>query len=348
MLRLNNGLTWLFTSAAGLLGLLSSEHLGSALDGTKPAHVQQGAAAKAVPRPRRSPSQSQGLTEAHKACGGAAEQDGCPAESERYVGVILPGQASDVIAIHAGTVEQVHVALGDRVEQGQLLVSMSVEQARLDRVRAEAESAAARAALARAEVEQEHASTEAKSTRRLAGEGLASEQEASEARFRLRQSRNLAAEAQSLVKERDARAEQLRAIEEDANVSANFAGVVAVRYADAGAQVGAGAPLLRLISDGDLVVRFAIPERDGEPELQIGQPVFVEPGESQREAFRATVVRLSPEIDSASRMRTVEAVPDDQKAVSERGWVGSIVTVRPVASLPAFAQTVPATHGEAP
>ena len=246
----------------------------------------------------------------------------------QYVGVLLPEQAADVVAPQAGLIEGMHAALGEIVNAGQLLVSLSMEQAALDLERAVAERDAARAALDRARFEQTHAQEEAERNQSLAGEGLVTREQLAQASFRSSETRALAAEAQSRLAERTARAEQLRALRDQTRVTAAFRGRVAVRYVSAGARVAAGTPLLRLISDGAVVLRFAISEQ--ESTLQAGDIVELVPLEHAELTFQARVQRIAPEIDAASRMRTVEAQPTAAEAtkLTEAGLIGAIVHVR--------------------
>jgi membrane fusion protein, multidrug efflux system len=251
-----------------------------------------------------------------------------PAAPDHYVGVLLPEQATDVVAAQAGLVEGMHAALGEVVNAGQLLVSLSIQQAALEHDRAVAEREAARAGLERARIEQLHAQQEAERNQRLVSEGLVTQEHMAQASFRLSESRALAAEAESRLAERTARAQQLLALRDQTRVTASFRGRVAVRYVSAGARVAVGTPLLRLISDGAVVLRFAVPEQD--TTLQVGSQVELVPVEFPELTLHAKVQRLAPEIDSASRMRTIEAAPSpaDAAQLTEAGLLGAIVNVR--------------------
>jgi RND family efflux transporter MFP subunit len=245
-----------------------------------------------------------------------------------YVGVLLPEQAADVVAPQAGLIEGMHAALGEIVNAGQLLVSLSIQQAALEHERAVAERDAARAALDRARFEQTHAQEESQRNQSLAGEGLVTQEQLAQARFKSSESRALSAEAESRLAERSAHAEQLRALRDQTRVTASFRGRIAVRYVSAGARVAAGTPLLRLISDGAVLLRFAIPEQ--ESALQVGSSVELVPALHPELSFQAVVQRIAPEIDAASRMRTVEALPTaaDSAQLTEAGLIGAIVNVQ--------------------
>ena len=249
------------------------------------------------------------------------------ASSDHYLGVLLPEQASDVIAPQSGLIEGMHAALGEIVNAGQLLVSLSIEQAALEHERAVAERDAARAVLARTRIEQSHALQESARNESLAGEGLVTGEQLAQARFHLNEIRARALEAESRLAERSAREQQLLALRDQTRVTASFRGRVAVRYVSAGARVEAGTPLMRLISDGTVVLRFAIPEQD--TAVQVGSEVELTPAEHPELSYRATVQRIAPEIDAASRMRTVEAAPSlaDAAQLTEAGLLGAIAHV---------------------
>lgn len=251
-----------------------------------------------------------------------------PSVADPYLGVLLPEQAADVVAPQAGLIECMHAALGEIVNAGQLLVSLSIQQAALDHDRAVAERDAARAALERARFERTHAQEESERNQSLAREGLVTQEQLAQARFKLSETRALEAEAEARLAERSARAAQLRDLRDQTRVAASFRGRVAVRYVSAGARVAAGTPLLRLISDGAVLLRFAIPEQD--TSLQVGSEVELTPVEHPELCFRARVQRIAPEIDAASRMRTVEAQPTaaDAAQLTEAGLLGAITNVR--------------------
>jgi RND family efflux transporter MFP subunit len=96
---------------------------------------------------------------------------------------------------------------------------------------------------------------------------------------------------------------------EEAQVRAPFDGSIAARYVAPGAMVSPGTPIVRLVSSGDVLVRFAIPEALG-AQVRVGMPITVD---VEAAALSGTVDKLSPEVDAASRMIVAEArvrVPD--------------------------------------
>lgn len=336
MERLKHGLIVLCSSAAGMMALagFAATFVSSTTDHAlaavrKPVYILRPAPeSPAVPLKSQPPAAA--ALSAPKPLPPRVERPSVvPAAepaAEAFVGVLLPEHAADVSAQQAGLVRAVHATLGQVVEHGQLLVSLAVEQAALDHTRAVAEREAARAALARARIESSHAASEAERSDRLAQEGLTTHEQRSQAHFELEQSQILAAEAEARLRERTARAEQLAALRDQGRVVASFRGRVAARYVSAGTLVAAGTPLLRLISDDAVLLRFAVPEHA--VGLNVQNRVTLVPNEHPELKFAADVVRVSPEIDAASRMRTVEAIPTDPKTLVARGLIGAIMSVR--------------------
>lgn len=363
MERLKHGLIVLSTSAAGmiLLAFFAATFVSSTTDHAqaavrRPLAILRPAPVDPIPVPliltpptATAPSASEAREPAAKLeCPPAApvESRAGSVRPESFIGVLLPEHAADVSAQQAGLVRAMHATLGQVVESGQVLVSLAVEQASLDHTRAVAEREAARAALARARIESAHAASEAERSDRLAQEGLTTHEERSRAHFELDQSQVLTAEAEAHLRERSARADQLAALRDQGRVVASFRGRVAARYVSPGTLVAAGTPLLRLISDDKVLLRFAVPEHV--TGLQVKSRVTLVPNEHAELRFAADVVRVSPEIDAASRMRTVEATPSDPKTLVARGLIGSIVSVHLDAPQPGPGALLTANRGASP
>jgi multidrug efflux system membrane fusion protein len=82
-------------------------------------------------------------------------------------------------------------------------------------------------------------------------------------------------------------------------------GRVALRYLDAGAQVHSGAPVVRLISAGEFMLRFAVPP---EQALSIRRGEAVEMRlDSIPLTLAGRVSQVTPRLDTASQMVFVEA-----------------------------------------
>jgi RND family efflux transporter MFP subunit len=186
-----------------------------------------------------------------------------------------------------GEIEAVMVQIGDRVEKGDVLARLDAEKIDLRREEASAQLAEAEAALRRAR-------SSAERVLELRRQGFATDQERDDA-----------------VAARDSAAEQVRfpsrasaragADAEDAELTAPFAGSVVRRYADQGATVAAGAPVLRLSENAAQESEVAVPDGLSGRLLPGAElPLIHRGGE-----VMAKVTGIAQDIDPATRSRMV-------------------------------------------
>ncbi len=228
-----------------------------------------------------------------------------PDKQPGWIGVVVPQATVDIVARTDGRLESIDVRPGDTVIRGQVLAR--VDSSGLDQeVRmADADLEVARAehqrAIAEADREQE------RHARREAAAGAVSREERESAAADARAAAALRDAAAAHITQRQARVEDLRRRRSEVALRAPFDGRVAVRYLDAGALVADGAPVLRLVHDGALAIRFAVPPTEA-GDLANGMEVTVR-DDGDREVTRATVAQIAPEIDIASQMLFAEAIP---------------------------------------
>jgi RND family efflux transporter MFP subunit len=139
---------------------------------------------------------------------------------------------------------QVHVNVGDRVRQGQLLATLSADTLR-------AEVAQSRASLAEAEAAAADAANNAQRARTLEGTGALSASQINQYLTAEKTARARAQAARALVE-----AQQVRLGQTD--VHAPDSGIISARMATVGAVVGPGAELFRLIRQGRLEWRAEV------------------------------------------------------------------------------------------
>jgi RND family efflux transporter MFP subunit len=252
--------------------------------------IEPSADAAVAPPPLAAPAAPERLT-------AASAEPGC------YLGVVLPSESVEVVAEVAGRVREVAVRPGDAVAAGALLAVLEPDDLRHELAVERAGLDGARSALAEAEVEVRRAGEEHR--RRLALAELVSRESIDAAAFELEAAGRRREHAAADLAGVRAKVERIERELAHAEVRAPFAGTVAVRHVDPGGVVVPGAPLLRLIGGGTLRVRFAVPPEEAE-RLRSGQPLTVEL-ESPPLARRATLERLAPEIDAASRTVFAEA-----------------------------------------
>ncbi len=247
--------------------------------------------------PARAPSTPSSGAAAADLEAGAGDRPAC------YLGVVLASDAVDVVAEIDGRVEEIVVRAGDPVRAGQRIAALDTQDLRHELRIAQASLASVDARRGQIALEAERAEHEYQ--RRLALQDLVSKEAAEASKFE-RADAELRLEAAEA--ERDqvaARIAQLEASLARSELKAPFDGVVALRYLDAGSIATAGTPVVRLISSGGLLTRFAVPPEEA-LELAVGMPVRVEI-ETLRLAVDGTVGHIAPEIDSASQMVFVEA-----------------------------------------
>jgi multidrug efflux pump subunit AcrA (membrane-fusion protein) len=233
---------------------------------------------------------------------GAAEQP-----RQTWLGVVVPLEEIKVAAPIDARIETVHVRLGERVEVDQVLVSIDRRQLDDDLAAARASLSALQAGHAEAKAEYERADDQHRRTDAL-GDVIA-EQERTDARLDSKVATARVDRAAATIAEQRALIAKLEKASLDTDVRAPFAGVVALRYVDAGAFTTEGAALIELVSH-TRILRLAAPSG-----AQVGQRLQVVCGEAQVE-LAAVVERVAPQRDVASGMTLVEARLEGGDAVA--------------------------------
>lgn len=224
---------------------------------------------------------------------------------QRFLGVILARSSVDVAARFEGRLRAVHVRLGDSVSAGSLVASLDVPSLRSDLSIAEAALKSAEVDEERAAVELAEAEERFDRRKALSADALASGEDLATARYQHKLARTRLSATHAGLAEKRAQVDKLRKSNADAEILAPFEGIVAARYVDPGANVTSATPIVRLISAGDLFVRFAVPEEKAST-LSVGAQVRVDTGDDHA-ALRGSIDKIAPEIDASSRMVIVEA-----------------------------------------
>jgi RND family efflux transporter MFP subunit len=147
------------------------------------------------------------------------------------------------------------------------------------------------------------------------------------AREELDEARAQAAMARAQVVAHKARVEQLVHSLDDAQLRAPFDGVVATIYASDGALVSPSKPVLRLLSDGDAEVRFAIPEEHAK-DVAAGDRVRIDI-KSLNLSLNGVVQGVAPEVDSGSHMIFSTALLEATEGQKPLLVSGTVVRVTP-------------------
>jgi multidrug efflux pump subunit AcrA (membrane-fusion protein) len=218
--------------------------------------------------------------------------------SEGVLAVVVPRHEVDLSVAGFARVRRVAVEVGQHVDAGAPIVELDVREHQGDLASAQASARASRAELERLRIESQRSAAE-----RTRAEGLR-DFVAQEELERLRHDegsaragqRRAAADAQV----RSAEIAEIARRIEDGVLKSPFAGLVVQRFADEGAVVGAGEPIVRLISS-DAMVRFAV--REDQP-IAVGMPIVIVFGDVR---VPSTITAIVPEIDPAARIVVAEA-----------------------------------------
>lgn len=215
-------------------------------------------------------------------------------------------------------VEQVDVQVGDRVREGQLLVTLDSQDLdtnvhRTEAAEAEALSAIAEAdnGIAAAKANLDLAQTTFKRMEKLAAEKSISSQEFDEVQARVKSAQAAYDMARAKRSQLDSRLAQVRQEVRAATVMrgytripAPFSGIVTTKSVEPGTLAAPGAPLLTIEREGSYRLEAAV-EESKLPQVKLGQAVTVAL-EALDRRFNARVSEIVPAVDEASRSYTVK------------------------------------------
>ena len=219
------------------------------------------------------------------------------------LGVVVPCQDVAIASEIGGVLASVNVRVGDRVRPGQILFRLDdtdllhrVEVARAGVQSAQADVARARAALEVAEL--------AKGRRERGGDVFTDE----ERERATGEAKVAAAGLESSVAKVGELTAELSRWENDlrrSKVRAPFGGAIAARYLDAGTTVAPTTPVVRIVADRCVLLRFAVPPEslDVFREGSTAEVVFA----GVETPLRARVRSIAPQVDPAIDLVLVEA-----------------------------------------
>ena len=225
-----------------------------------------------------------------------------------FVGVLTAAQTVDVAPRVGGLIARVHVGAGDHVEVDQVVAEMDPVPMREELRAAEAALAAAGSAVTKANVNVDDAKRKLVLETQYVEKGLSPAQNVEDARIAVRRAQADAEQVRGVYRVETVRVETLKANVTNTALRAPFAGTVAKRFRDAGNRVEAGAPIVKIVGDGSLRLRFAVP-----PQLANRVPVGARVTarvDTVAAPVGATVKQVTPSIDPASGMIIVEAELD--------------------------------------
>jgi RND family efflux transporter MFP subunit len=268
-------------------------------------------------------------------------------------GTVRARTSAVIAARMLGYVREVKVQAGDRVQAGQLLVTLdardldvnaSKAQAGLDEVRGALPEADH--AVAGAKVNLDLAQTTFNRMQELWNKTSVSHQEFDESSAKLKAAQSAYEAARARRAQLDTQAarvqQDIRAAEVArgyAEITAPFAGVVTAKSVDPGTLATPGAPLLTIEREGAYRLEASVEESRLQA-IRVGQPVSVKLDGIDR-AIDARVSEIVPAVDAASRSYTVKI---DLPAIAALrsgafGRAAFVLGNRPALAIPAGAVT---------
>jgi len=266
------------------------------------------------------------------------------AQDLTVAGIFQPFQEIDVHGKVSGYIRHIYVDIGDRVRQGQKLAVLEAPEldaqvvgAEAGVVRSEGDIGRLKSEVTRSEAG--YAATHANYVRlKQASDqqpGLVAAQELDDAAARdgvaasqvdAAKSAVAAAQGQLAV----SRAERVRvaSLAQYATITAPFAGVITMRYADTGALIPAGTSesnaqaVVRLAQSDLLRLRMPIPEQDV-PLITEGSEVMVHV-QATGEQFPGKVVRLTRDVSNATRTMLCEVDVPNPKLTLTPGMYANV------------------------
>lgn len=254
-----------------------------------------------------------------------------------YVGTVVAPRDAVVSSTRGGRVEAYYVEIGQAVRANDLLVKLGSAELNYASQAAAASLTQARARIGGAKTAESLPSAQAaksayevaadalRRAEKLFAQGSVSEQELNRARSNEASARAqyegalAAAQAEFVrVQELEAHSAQAQEALKDKAVRAPFDGVVLDRFIEVGQIAAPNAPLIRVVDDSELRVRFDVPQFDAH-HVALGSRVTMQVGPR---VLSAQVVRSTPGLVGASNARLVEAKievpPEADKALSSQ------------------------------
>jgi membrane fusion protein (multidrug efflux system) len=217
-------------------------------------------------------------------------------EKIEATGELRAREHAEIASEVRGRITEILIDEGARVEAGAEVMAIDPERRSLERDSARAGVVEAQESVAEAE-------REVRRLRNLRKKSVASQTQLDQAETGQKRARArlLAAEAQAGMMERALA---------DARVAAPFAGYIARRMVSRGEFVQQGTPLFELVSLDPIEVEFAVTEVESS-RVALGQLVDVSLAPFPDEFFVATVIFVSPTIDTETRTLRVKAELDN-------------------------------------
>lgn len=228
-----------------------------------------------------------------------------------FPGILMAKNAVDLAPKVEGTLLGYRSAVGARVKAGEVVAVVDVGTLKQELQMAEARLRAVQADRQKSVFDRQNATAALQRDESIAGQ--LSRAELDRARGQRRAAAAAASAAEARVAEEAARTSQLREMVNGGEMRAPFDGILTEHYLAPGARVGRATPVVRLIGDATLSVKFAVPA-EAVSRVSPGTQVAVEM-DGTTEMLDGEVETLSAELDPATQTVVAEARLNARQAI---------------------------------
>lgn len=239
-----------------------------------------------------------------------------------FLAALTPKQSADIMAPYTSASAKLAVKLGDVVTAGQTVARLDDRQLRQELEAGRAQLRTAQAAVVQAEVDKRGAEIVLAREKTAEAAGVGSRADLATATQAVARATAAITVARATADERATRLAQLQVHLSEMTLASPIAGNVALIYAQDGARVEEGRPVLRVISGG-VFVKFAIPA-DKAGSVHPGDVVDVRL-DRRSELLTARVGHVAPELDAVAQMILADADLVDPPPDLQPGTVGRLL-----------------------
>ena len=225
-----------------------------------------------------------------------------------------------------GTVDKIFVDLGDKVEEGKLILKLNQQDARANLESAEALLDTNIRALERAKAVWTDAELNLKRYMNLFTEGVASisQRDAVQTQYNVADAQLKQAEAQ--VNHAKAQANLARKHLADTEIRSPIAGHIKKKLVSAGEVLKDKTPLFIVVKNDPLKFQGSVPESFA-PHIRIDQDIVIYIDAFPNESLSGKIIRTSPSIDIQTRTLSIEALIPNPKSSLKSGFFAKAVIV---------------------
>jgi RND family efflux transporter MFP subunit len=264
----------------------------------------------------------------------------------------LPGsveafEKAKLYAKVAGYLEKIHVDIGDRVKQGQVLAVLDVPEMTMEYAQAEAELTEAKAQHAKVQADYELQKVIHERSKTLRAREAITQQDLDEAKAKYEVAAAGVKLAQARIDNTQAHLSKLKTLVDYAKIKAPFDGIVTERFVDPGALIQAAttasvniSPVVTVQRADTVRVFVDVPEPDV-PAVDQGDPATLVLSALPQKKFEGVVTRFASALDPSTRTMKVEVDFPNPEGLLHPGMYGNLTlaleTRAEVLTLPATA-----------